>query len=504
MLVSMWVSSPHRWFPLSGQRRAAWCLLALGFALLNLAAPCRGDIIHLKNGRTIVAATTREDSKTIYYESNGGEYSIPRSVVDRIEKADAPPKEAPAGSSTSPTTGKRSVPLPTLPGVELAPGADSPVIKNDGVNEAYLQNLSSEVRQNPTVDNQQRLKQAYQGAAVFLMRRGDAEGAIDKYREALNRVPNDLALTLGLGYLLVTQVHHLEAMDLLLPATDRFPKSADLHLLLGSAFYGMENLDQAITEWNKALAIHDNANLREAVARAERERNVAGSYLELRSEHFLLRYESPEVEALSEKILEALESDFRDLILDLDFYPNETIIVLLYPNQAFRDVTRSPSWVGAVNDGKIRVPISGLTAMTPELNRVLKHEITHSFVRQISLGRCPVWFNEGLAQLEEGATTAALGSQLTRAFSSDQLPSYATLEGSFVTLPAGQVTTAYAQSLAAVEYLRQTFGMGEIRRLLKAMPSNPDFSSLLQTELRLSYPALEQDVANYLSKRYGP
>ena len=352
--------------------------------------------------------------------------------------------------------------------------------------------------------NQQRLKQAYQEAAVFLMRKGEAEGAIDKYREALNRVPNDLALTLGLGYLLVTQVHHLEAMDLLLPATDRYPKSADLHLLLGSAYYGMENLDQAITEWNKALAIHDNANLREAVARAERERNVAGSYLELRSEHFLLRYESPEVEALSEKILEALESAFRDLVLDLDFYPNETIIVLLYPNQAFRDVTRSPSWVGAVNDGKIRVPISGLTAMTPELNRVLKHELTHSFVRQISLGRCPVWFNEGLAQLEEGASTATLGSQLTRAFASDQLPSYATLEGSFVTLPAGQVTTAYAQSLAAVEYLSQTFGMGEIRRLLKAIPSNPDFSSLLQTEIRLSYPAFEQEVATYLSKRYGP
>jgi hypothetical protein len=46
--------------------------------------------------------------------------------------------------------------------------------------------------------------------------------------------------------------------------------------------------------------------------------------------------------------------------------------------------------------------------------------------------------------------------------------------------------------------------MGEIRRLLKAIPSNPDFSSLLQAEIRLSYPAFEQEVAAYLSKRYGP
>lgn len=106
--------------------------------------------------------------------------------------------------------------------------------------------------------------------------------------------------------------------------------------------------------------------------------------------------------------------------------------------------------------------------------------------------------------LEEGASTATQGSQLARAFAGGQLPSYAALEGSFVSLPADQASAAYAQSLAALEYLNQTFGMGEIRRLLKAMPSTPDFGSLLQEELRLTYPALEQDVAAYLSKRYGP
>ena len=54
-------------------------------------------------------------------------------------------------------------------------------------------------------------------------------------------------------------------------------------------------------------------------------------------------------------------------------------MVLLYPNQDFRDITRAPNWVGALNDGKIRIPVSGLTQMTPDLARVLKHELTHSF-----------------------------------------------------------------------------------------------------------------------------
>jgi len=38
--------------------------------------------------------------------------------------------------------------------------------------------------------------------------------------------------------------------------------------------------------------------------------------------------------------------------------------------------------VGALNDGRIRVPVEGLTSMTEELARVLKHELTHSFVGQ--------------------------------------------------------------------------------------------------------------------------
>ena len=45
----------------------------------------------------------------------------------------------------------------------------------------------------------------------------------------------------------------------------------------------------------------------------------------------------------------------------------EKIVVLLYPNQAFRDITRSPSWAGALNDGKIRVPVSGLNMVNPQL-----------------------------------------------------------------------------------------------------------------------------------------
>ena len=490
----------------SSQRRGAAPHGASGFAgyifLLAalLPAPALGDVIYLKNGRKIVGRIVEEDSKRVVYSIQGGQLSIPKSVVDRIEKSAEPADEQPPESAL-PAEKRREVPLPAPPSAE-AP-ADSPLIKDGALDESYLRRLDDEMALHPTAENIHLLKQAYQQAALFLARQGNPEGAIQKYREALKLLPGDLALTLALGYLQVAQNHYLEAMDLLLPAADRYPSSADLRLLLGSAYYGMENMDEAIAQWNKALAIQDNSRLRDAVAKAERERQVAGSYRELRSEHFLLRYEGEESEKLSGEVLNSLEASFGSLVLDLDYSPPEAIVALLYPNQAFSDVTRSPNWVGALNDGKIRVPVSGLTSMSPDLERVLKHELTHSFVRQITQGRCPTWFNEGLAQLEEGVTTAGNGRQLAQALAEGRLPAFQALEGPFLKMPQDQVLLAYAKSLAALEYLRTTYDMAEIRTLLKAMPAQPDFSRLLEDQLHLTYPAFEQEVANYLTAKYG-
>jgi tetratricopeptide (TPR) repeat protein len=461
-----------------------------------------GDVIYLKNGHSIVAKVLSEDTKQVVYESGAGEITIPRSMVDHIEKSTVPSDDAPPVQNSKRSIPASDLPLPSTSEADQATGGQSQVITHDAVDQARLDTLDREMLKSPTTENRHRLALGYHEAAAFLTKQGDPEAAIDLYRHALKLSPDDLGLALSFSYLMVKQTHYNEAILTLLPAANEFPKSADVPMLLGSAYYSLDNLARAIEEWKRALSLQDSKPLRDALAKAERERDAGSALEEIQSIHFLLRYDGSEARGLGEKVLDTLESAFRDLQLDLDYYPREPIVVLLYSKDTFRDITRSPNWVGALNDGKIRVPVSGLAGVTPDLTRLLRHELTHSFVHLITLDRCPVWFNEGLAQLEEGASTAKYGTQLARELASGQLPTYKDLEGSFMKLSTEQVIPAYAKSLAGLEYLRENYGMAVIRQLLKNMAGNPDFNALLQ-DLRLTYPTFETEVATYIEKKYG-
>jgi len=69
-----------------------------------------------------------------------------------------------------------------------------------------------------------------------------------------------------------------------------------------------------------------------------------------------------------------------------------------------------------LNDGKMRIPVSGLDSLTPDLARVLRHELAHSFINYISRGRCPQWLHEGIAQMVEPRNLTARGQRLAQLF----------------------------------------------------------------------------------------
>ncbi|MGA7889931.1 MAG: peptidase MA family metallohydrolase, partial [Candidatus Sulfotelmatobacter sp.] len=222
------------------------------------------------------------------------------------------------------------------------------------------------------------------------------------------------------------------------------------------------------------------------------------------SSHFVLHYEGKQTsEDFRGQILAALESDYDDLERDLGTPPRDNILVTLYTEQAFFDVTRAPSWTGALNDGKLRIPISGLNAMTPELARVLKHELAHSFINQLSGGRCPPWLHEGIAQLMEPKSLGSDGHLLAQLFKTQRNIPLNTLEGSFLSFSGSQAYLAYAESLAAVSYINDSYGMGDIQRILQRLSEGRSTEAALRATIHSDYGQLESELGKYLSDKYG-
>ena len=127
------------------------------------------------------------------------------------------------------------------------------------------------------------------------------------------------------------------------------------------------------------------------------------------------------------------------------------------------------SWSGGLNDGKLRIPIGGVTSIPPGLERVLRHELTQSFVHSIGGPQCPVWLQEGLAQLMEPRSSSMYANELGPLFLERKAIPFSVLEHPFTRFSALQAQVAYAESLAAVEYLRGRYGMGEIVRMLESI-----------------------------------
>ena len=165
-------------------------------------------------------------------------------------------------------------------------------------------------------------------------------------------------------------------------------------------------------------------------------------------------------------------------------FPEQVITVVLYTQEQFRDITRSPDWAAALYDGRIRVPMRGALQRPEELERVLAHEFTHALVRSIAPRGVPTWLNEGLAVLFEPEGRVWAQEQLAK--TRKRLPSD-TLAGSFAKLSGADARVAYAQSAIAVDQLIELGGTAAVVGLLQDLAHGESFPSAFERRLLMPF-----------------
>jgi hypothetical protein len=450
------------------------------------------DTIHLKNGRTIVADQVRENGRHYEYDIGDDSYAIPKSMVDHVEAGGMPARDLSGAAKVAGLA-------PFTPADSLANEGDlvARIVKDGKVNPDVLASLEGK-------GNAELSATADFIAGKFESEHGNVVQAREYFESALRLQPDNSTILVYYAALLLRTGNAAQALPYAQRAAEAAPDSPDAYTILGYAQFALDRTRAAVTSWKRSLELRPDPKVEQLLAKALREQRVESDFAQGESSHFVLHYEGKQTsEALRGQILTALESDYSDLVRDLGNPPRDNILVTLYTEQAFFDVTHAPSWTGAINDGKLRIPINGLSSMTPELAHVLKHELAHSFITQLSGGRCPPWLHEGIAQFLEPRSLGGEGRQLSLLFKAQANIPLNTLEGSFLHLSDAQVHIAYAESLAAVSYINDSYGLSDIQRILERISQGSSTEAALRATIHSDYGQLESELARYLSDKYG-
>ncbi len=276
---------------------------------------------------------------------------------------------------------------------------------------------------------------------------------------------------------------------------------------LGEIAYREERLAEALRRWKRALQLGaPDPGLAERIAKVEREAGVEDEMEIERGRHFAVKFADGEAGAAgqAETVLRSLE-EIRDRVgREYDAFPARTISVILYSQEEFRGVTGAHAWTGGIYDGKIRVPLRGFAGAGREADRLLAHEYAHALVAEMTRGRAPAWFDEGIAQRVSGEWTDFRARAAAARLREEGLVPFASLEPSFATIAdPGLAARAYDQAYLAVDYLTRRFMPRDITDLFEALAEGKSMKEALEEVCHLTYESLSRRLEDEVAALPG-
>jgi tetratricopeptide (TPR) repeat protein len=276
-------------------------------------------------------------------------------------------------------------------------------------------------------------------------------------------------------------------------------KLVEAYVLIGDIEYENQQLRQAKAAWAKAQRIDSSVSgLDERMKKLNTEYAVEKQFDRTGNAFFDLRYQDDINRSTAFDLAKTLAEARRDVGRDLNYRPRHKIVVLIYSQAGFAKVRRGPDWAAGIYDGKIRVPYPATPAAQSSVKPTLYHEYTHALIHDMTDNRCPVWFNEGIAEYQEAKIRAASLGRLRTAARVSRLIPLESLNAGFKSSNAEVASLAYQQSYSVVHYLAKKYGFARIRRMLEKMGAGSSFDDALQKELRLSLGQLEKRWRSWL------
>jgi hypothetical protein len=241
--------------------------------------------------------------------------------------------------------------------------------------------------------------------------------------------------------------------------------------------------------------------------------DIKDPFFEAASEHFRARYTLESERETVNGILRRAEDYYVRVANDIgysryeDFWTwDRRVVIVLYPDQyAFERFTGSPAWSKGYASRDTRIyrerTIVSYGGQENFLDEVLPHEIAHLMLWDYlhTPRAVPVWFEEGVAQLQETEQKDKVQDALRPLIVQGKYIPLASLELMTITGEKDNIKVSlfYAQSLSIVVFLIQKYGMDPFHRLCRELRDGMSF----ELALAHAYPSLIDSV-DALEKRW--
>jgi tetratricopeptide (TPR) repeat protein len=319
---------------------------------------------------------------------------------------------------------------------------------------------------------------------------GDAHRAAEAFRDALAADPKNARLHLGAGVAAYLERRDADARTALERALTIDPSLVPAREMLGQVLRRQGDLAGAIRVYDALIALRpDRADAAATLDRWRRELELHDRMLQAVGSQFTVAFEGPAEALLASRALESLNRAYWRIGGVLGTYPANPVAVVLYTNEQFRDITRSPTWSAAAYDGTIRVPMRGALDNADELDRVLAHEFTHALVRTLASRGVPAWLNEGLATALERENLSWAEARLREGGGTVTLKGLSAATQSFGQMDSADAQIAYAASAIAVGRLLQEAGGVAIANLLRDLGEGAELEAAFDRRMPRSFGA---------------
>ncbi len=269
-----------------------------------------------------------------------------------------------------------------------------------------------------------------------------------------------------------------------------------IYELLGDVDNLQQKLPDAKKNYEIAYNLNPRADTKQKLEKLGKEQNVVKKLATYKEEHFVIKYHKDQEKDKGFELRELLRTTYKKLSADFGYYFNRQVVVILYDEADFKQLSDLPHWAAGVYDGKVRMPINREGFTDQDLNALTAHEVTHAFVAGMSAERAPAWINEGLAQYQENKVKPIEMIVFESAVTTNTLlPLFELMKPGAVSKIKDPLLANlfYQQSFHLVSYLIKRYGMFMVKQMLQEYAKGKDSEEIIESKLRISSERLERE-----------